>query len=315
MANGLNTIANLLGKVNANNALIVALDGGTATADRFLGGDGTAADPTFSFSGTGDGDNGMYLSAADTLGWSTGGTLSLSLSSTGVTSTVPGVFNSASLGVVPTAGLSAVNTTAAAVGAQQVSPAIMWSGSGWKTNATAAAQAVAFRSYVLPIQGAAQPDAALRFGASINGGAYTDYFGVGTAGAGASPTMLLLNSGELAFWSGDTAATQRVAMNSPGNGQFSWYNSNGSAGVGLDFSVADVLGIRTRAQTGNAQLYAASVRGVAVAFSAVPATPVEGMLVAVTDSSTDVWGATITGGGALHVLAYYNGTNWTVAGK
>ena len=90
---------------------------------------------------------------------------------------------------------------------------------------------------------------------------------------------------------------------------------SGAAGVGLDVSTDGILGIRTRAQTGNAQLYAASVRGVAVAFSAVPATPVEGMLVAVTDSSTDVWGATITGGGALHVLAYYNGTNWTVAGK
>jgi hypothetical protein len=58
-----------------------------------------------------------------------------------------------------------------------------------------------------------------------------------------------------------------------------------------------------------------SVRGTAVAFASVPGTPVEGMLVAVTDSSTSTWGATITGGGANHVLAYYNGTNWTVAGK
>lgn len=62
---------------------------GTVTATRFLGDDGTAALPTFSFSGTGDGDNGMYLSAADTLGWSAGGTLRLSLSSTALTSTVP----------------------------------------------------------------------------------------------------------------------------------------------------------------------------------------------------------------------------------
>ena len=62
-------------------------------------------------------------------------------------------------------------------------------------------------------------------------------------------------------------------------------------------------------------LSAASVRGNAVAFASVPATPVEGMLVAVTDSTTATWGATITGGGANHVLAYYNGTNWTVAGK
>lgn len=63
------------------------------------------------------------------------------------------------------------------------------------------------------------------------------------------------------------------------------------------------------------QLSAASVRGTAVAFASVPATPVEGMLVAVTNSSTSVWGAACDGAGALHVLCYYNGSAWTVAGK
>lgn len=53
----------------------------------------------------------------------------------------------------------------------------------------------------------------------------------------------------------------------------------------------------------------------AVAFASVPASPAEGTMIGVTDSSTAVWGATITGGGANHVLAYYNGTNWTVVGK
>lgn len=48
-------------------------------------------------------------------------------------------------------------------------------------------------------------------------------------------------------------------------------------------------------------------------FASVPANPVEGMFFAVTDSSTATWRATVTGGGANHVLAYYNGTNWTVA--
>jgi hypothetical protein len=40
----------------------------------------------------------------------------------------------------------------------------------------------------------------------------------------------------------------------------------------------------------------------------------EGTVAAVTDNSTITWRATITGGGANHVLAYCNGTNWTVAG-
>jgi hypothetical protein len=35
----------------------------------------------------------------------------------------------------------------------------------------------------------------------------------------------------------------------------------------------------------------------------------------VTDSNTDVWGATVAGGGALNVKVRYNGTNWTVVGK
>lgn len=59
----------------------------------------------------------------------------------------------------------------------------------------------------------------------------------------------------------------------------------------------------------------ASVRGFSVAFASRPGSPIEGMLLGITDSTTAVWGATITGGGTNHVLAYYNGTNWTVAGK
>ena len=41
----------------------------------------------------------------------------------------------------------------------------------------------------------------------------------------------------------------------------------------------------------------------------------EGGITVVTDSNTAIWGATIAGGGANRVLAYCNGTNWTVAGK
>ena len=60
---------------------------------------------------------------------------------------------------------------------------------------------------------------------------------------------------------------------------------------------------------------APSIRGNAVTVSNLPASPVEGMLVGVTDSMTATWGATITGSGGNHVLAYYNGSAWTVAGK
>lgn len=52
-------------------------------------------------------------------------------------------------------------------------------------------------------------------------------------------------------------------------------------------------------------------------FSSLPAcaAATEGTQAAVTDSTTIVWGATITGGGANHVLAYCDGTHWTVSGK
>jgi hypothetical protein len=50
-------------------------------------------------------------------------------------------------------------------------------------------------------------------------------------------------------------------------------------------------------------------------LATLPGSPTHGMIAAVTDSTTNTWGATITGGGANKVLAFYNGTNWTVMGK
>jgi len=55
----------------------------------------------------------------------------------------------------------------------------------------------------------------------------------------------------------------------------------------------------------------------AFTFSSLPACggSLEGAFRAVTDSTTNTWGATITGGGANHVLAYCDGTSWTVMAK
>jgi hypothetical protein len=41
----------------------------------------------------------------------------------------------------------------------------------------------------------------------------------------------------------------------------------------------------------------------------------QGRTAAVTDSTTNTWGATITGSGSDSVMAYCDGTNWTVAAK
>jgi hypothetical protein len=54
-----------------------------------------------------------------------------------------------------------------------------------------------------------------------------------------------------------------------------------------------------------------------VAFASAPGcgSNTEGATIAVSDSTVNAWGATITGGGTNHVQAYCNGTNWTVAAK
>jgi len=98
-------------------------------------------------------------------------------------------------------GLKLINTTAAAAGAQQYSPPSIWQGQGWKTDATAASQAVAFRAFVRPIQGAAAPTGAWDLQASIGGGAYSSnlisissagYMTIaGRLGVGATPSYPL----------------------------------------------------------------------------------------------------------------------------
>jgi hypothetical protein len=87
------------------------------------------------------------------------------------------------LGTTPTAALSLTNSTAAAAGAQQVSPSLVLEGQGWKTTATAASQTVRFRQNVLPIQGAANPTGGWRLQSEINNsGTWADRLTVRTDG-------------------------------------------------------------------------------------------------------------------------------------
>jgi hypothetical protein len=54
---------------------------------------------------------------------------------------------------------------------------------------------------------------------------------------------------------------------------------------------------------------------VPVPFAELPAEPAAGMVRCVSDSGVTGWGAKVTSGGFHKVLAWYNGTNWTVIGK
>ena len=87
-----------------------------------------------------------------------------------------------SIGTTSTDGLILTNPTAAAAGAQQISPRLRWTGQGWKTNATAGSQIVDWKAELVPVQGAANPQARLDFNYQINAGGYQ-----------ATPTMSLLN--------------------------------------------------------------------------------------------------------------------------
>ncbi len=60
-----------------------------------------------------------------------------------------------------------------------------------------------------------------------------------------------------------------------------------------------------------------SIRQVPTTFADLPAcgTTVEGTTATVTDSYVNAWGTTVAGGGTNHVLAYCDGTQWTVAAK
>lgn len=69
-------------------------------------------------------------------------------------------------------GIAVRNTTAAAGGAQQSSPGIVWSGNGWSTTSSAS-QDVSFRAYSVISQGSS-PTAIWSLQNSVNGGAYAD---------------------------------------------------------------------------------------------------------------------------------------------
>ncbi len=113
----------------------------------------------------------VYSIAQVDSGFATSGINTNLTSITGLTGTMVLTKNVAA---TPDHGFLITNTTPATVGNQKYSPAIRFSGQGWKTNATAGSQAVDFRAYLRPIQGTANPGAQLVFDTSVNGGAFSD---------------------------------------------------------------------------------------------------------------------------------------------
>jgi hypothetical protein len=147
-----------------------------------------------------------------------------------VTSLFTGNFDG--LGVTQDAakGFALTNTTAAAAGAQQISPALVWTGQGWKTNATAASQTVSFRADVLPVQGTANPSGTWQLGASINGGAYTNYLTVSTLSNGTVSASNIQATSTVAASATFTTGSQYNGSNVLGTIQ-TFRTTNGGANI------------------------------------------------------------------------------------
>lgn len=130
-----------------------------------------------------------------------------------------------SLGATRSNGWALVNSTPAAAGAQQSSPALSFKGFGWKTNATAASQAVDFHAWLLPVQGTANPTGLLKFTSSVNGGADFDAFCIDSRGFVIVPDIGTVTPNI----SGDSGGTYGLCIS---NGQI-YFKSYGSVAVGI----------------------------------------------------------------------------------
>lgn len=119
--------------------------------------------------------------------------------------TDPSLLNTVTLtrtaiGTTSADGVILTNTTAAAAGVQQYSPRLRLTGQGWKTDATAASQAVDWIIENQPVQGAANPTSKLVVLSQINGGGYS-----ARATLDSSSTGGLLLTGNLKMTNGSTS--------------------------------------------------------------------------------------------------------------
>lgn len=164
------------------------------------------------------------------------------------------------------------NTTAASSGNQQYSPILWQIGNGWKTNATAASQTVAFGEQVVPIQGAASPTGYKTFFSSINGGSNSEILRLRndgvvflTGGSGFSAS-LYFGTDNLSVIRRDTSGTQPLVAYGP-NSTPNIYTWNISSAISNNYSPTSgtggslgLIGNFTPA-SGNANMYFANANG------------------------------------------------------
>lgn len=139
-------------------------------------------------------------------------------------------------------GLEITNTTPAALNAQQFSPALVLTGQGWKTNATAASQPVQWILQNSPIQGSTVPTGRLSFLFSANGAAASEIFRINSAtnvGVDAlGHTIGASNGGQLGI---GTGGTFNVFLRGPATGTLAFGAADAAAPVAQTQSVQNVV--------------------------------------------------------------------------
>lgn len=208
------------------------------------------------------------------------------------------------LGTSPTQAETASNTTAAAAGAQQVSPTINWLGQGWKTNATAASQPVELRSYLLPVQGAAQPFGDFLLQYQVNGGGYTNG-ALRYSLTAASEVQLGVEGfgGSYARLRAGNASTQFVDIKS-GAGSDAVVDT-GSATTSIKLAINGTTAFTIKA--GCSQSLVTTVAALPAA-----ATAGNGARAFVSDANATTFQSIVAGGGANNVPVFSDGTNWRI---
>ena len=235
----------------------------TLTANNVLLGNGTSALQTVAPGTTGnvltsDGTTWTSTAPATTnpagsgseLQFRSSGTAFGAVTNSSVSSGTLTLGNAEALATTPTAYLTLRNTTAAAAGAQQVSPSLVLEGRGWKTDATAASQTVRFRENILPVQGTANPSATWRLQSEINNsGTWTDRATMTTPGvfavSGDSNTITI----DAKDSNNTISATRHININ-PGSGWTLFLNAPVQVASGNTFGFSsDVVLARDAAQT------------------------------------------------------------------
>lgn len=139
------------------------------------------------------------------------------------------------LGTTTASALRAINTTAAANGAQQCSPSIRWRGQGWMSDSSQS-QTDEFRAYCLPVQGTSVSTATWLLQSNINGGAFSTVLTVASSGTLTGGADIIATNRLFA------GASQTIGWNTRGalacsnsNGTIELYNSTNSGFTQLNF--------------------------------------------------------------------------------